>query len=68
MVLALPEDVLSAMTDAADAQPVPRVAASPGAADLARLRELLASAERPLAIVGGSGWAARVGGRHRARS
>jgi acetolactate synthase I/II/III large subunit len=56
VVLALPEDVLSAMTDAADAVPVPRVAAAPAAADLARMRELLASAERPLAIVGGSGW------------
>jgi acetolactate synthase I/II/III large subunit len=56
VVLALPEDVLSALTDAGDALPVPRVAASPGAAELAAMRELLASAERPLAIVGGSGW------------
>ena len=56
VVLALPEDVLSAMTDAADALPVPRAAAAPAAAELARMRELLAGAERPLAIVGGSGW------------
>ena len=44
VVLALPEDVLSAVTDAGDSRPVPRVAASPAAADLARLRDLLASA------------------------
>jgi acetolactate synthase-1/2/3 large subunit len=56
VVLSLPEDVLSAMTDAPDAVPVPRVAAEPAAAGLERMRELLASAERPLAIVGGSGW------------
>jgi acetolactate synthase-1/2/3 large subunit len=58
VVLALPEDVLSAMTEAADALPVPRVAAAPALADLERMRELLAAAERPLAIVGGSGWTA----------
>jgi len=56
VVLSLPEDVLSAMTGAADAEPVPRVASAPAAADLARMRDLLAAAERPLAIVGGSGW------------
>jgi acetolactate synthase-1/2/3 large subunit len=56
VVLALPEDVLAAMTDAADAEPVPRVAAAPTSAALARMRDVLAAAERPLAIVGGSGW------------
>ncbi|HEY3613580.1 MAG TPA: thiamine pyrophosphate-binding protein, partial [Gaiellales bacterium] len=56
VVLALPEDVLSAMTDAADAAPVGRVAAAPAPVALEQMRELLASAERPLAIVGGSGW------------
>jgi acetolactate synthase I/II/III large subunit len=58
VVLALPEDVLAAPADATDAVPVPRVAAAPAPADLTRLRELLAAAERPLAIVGGSGWTA----------
>ena len=56
VVLSLPEDVLSGMAEVADAVPVPRVAASPGPGELSRLRSLLASAERPLAIVGGSGW------------
>src|SRR3954470_5750516 len=42
VVLSLPEDVLSGLTDAADAQPAPRVAASPGAAEMARMRALVA--------------------------
>jgi acetolactate synthase-1/2/3 large subunit len=58
VVLALPEDVLSALTEVADAVPVPRMAAAPAPAGLERMRELLAAAERPLAIVGGSGWTA----------
>ena len=56
VVLALPEDVLAEMTEAADAVPVPRAASAPAPGALARMRELLAAAERPLAIVGGGGW------------
>jgi acetolactate synthase I/II/III large subunit len=56
VVLALPEDVLSELTDAPDGVPVPRAASGPAPQALARLRELLAAAERPLAIVGGGGW------------
>jgi acetolactate synthase-1/2/3 large subunit len=56
VVLALPEDVLVEMTDAADAAPVPRAASGPAPGALGRMRELLSSAERPLAIVGGGGW------------
>jgi acetolactate synthase-1/2/3 large subunit len=58
VVLALPEDVLSATTDVADARPVPRACSGPAPGALARMRELLAQAERPLAIVGGGGWTA----------
>jgi acetolactate synthase-1/2/3 large subunit len=60
-VLALPEDVLFAEADVADAAPVsvPRPEPSPGA--LARLRELLTDAERPLVVVGEGGWSARAG-------
>jgi len=56
VVLALPEDVLFEETDAPDGAPahVPRPA--PGDEDLTRLSELLAKAERPLAIVGEGGW------------
>jgi acetolactate synthase-1/2/3 large subunit len=56
VVLALPEDVLSALTDVPDGVPAPRAASGPAAQALARMRELLAAAERPLAIVGGGGW------------
>ncbi|TNF53192.1 MAG: thiamine pyrophosphate-binding protein [Burkholderiales bacterium] len=56
VVLVLPEDML---TQAVDAQPLPRVEAvqawsDPGA--LRELRSLLLSAERPLVLAGGGGW------------
>ena len=56
VVLALPEDVLHA--EGGTSAPVTAHATGgfPGAADLGRLRALLARAERPLVIVGGSGW------------
>ena len=56
VVLALPEDMLARSTDVADARPYLGVQPHPGAAELERLRMLLAAAERPLAIVGGGGW------------
>ena len=56
VVLALPEDVLAEMTDAPDAAVVPRAVSGPAPLALARTRDLLGSAERPLAIVGGGGW------------
>jgi acetolactate synthase-1/2/3 large subunit len=57
-VLALPEDVLAETADVADADPVQIARATPRPEDLARLRELLRAAERPLAIVGEGGWTA----------
>jgi acetolactate synthase-1/2/3 large subunit len=60
VVLALPEDMLSDEVAVADAAPWRRVQASPAAADVARLRELLARAERPFLLVGGSGWNAQA--------
>jgi acetolactate synthase I/II/III large subunit len=56
VVLALPEDMLSASSDAADAPPFRLVQPSPSAADIETLAGLLAEAERPLAILGGGGW------------
>jgi acetolactate synthase-1/2/3 large subunit len=57
VVLALPEDVLTAELDeGGDPGPATRVVPRPSAADLAQLRTLLAAAERPLMILGGSGW------------
>jgi acetolactate synthase-1/2/3 large subunit len=56
VVLVLPEDMLTQLTDAT---PLPRVAAvqawsDPGA--LRTLREMLLKAERPFVIAGGGGW------------
>ena len=56
VVLALPEDMLTDPTEARDARPWQVVKTSPAAADIAQVGDLLATAEKPLIIVGGSGW------------
>ena len=56
VVLALPEDMLAEEVEADDAQRYTPLQAHPGTDELARLRELLAGAKRPFAIVGGGGW------------
>jgi acetolactate synthase I/II/III large subunit len=56
VVLALPEDMLTERGAAADVSRYQVVQASPAAADVERLRAMLAVAERPLAILGGSVW------------
>ena len=56
VVLALPEDMLTSMADAVHAPRVEAVAVAPAAAQMKRLRELLAAAQRPLVIAGGAGW------------
>jgi acetolactate synthase-1/2/3 large subunit len=56
VVLSLPEDVLAETADVADAEPYAPAQAAPGDDDLARLRELLHAAERPLAVCGGAPW------------
>lgn len=56
VVLALPEDMLSERVAVADTAAYKVVRAHPGEADLARLRESIASSKRPLMILGGSGW------------
>jgi acetolactate synthase-1/2/3 large subunit len=61
VVVALPEDMLTETADVPDARPQRVVAASPGVEELARLRELVAGAVRPLVIVGESGWTAQAG-------
>jgi acetolactate synthase I/II/III large subunit len=56
VVLSLPEDVLAGSARVADARPVRPVAPGAVPADLARLRELLGGARRPLVVAGGPGW------------
>jgi acetolactate synthase-1/2/3 large subunit len=56
VVLALPEDMLTSSSDAADAQRFNTAQAHPGAEQLERVEALLRSAERPLAIIGGATW------------
>lgn len=56
VVLALPEDMLADLSDAADTQPYRTVQPAPQPADIGEMRRLLAGAERPLVLVGGSGW------------
>jgi len=60
VVLALPEDMLRDRRAAAVVGPYRPVHANPGAADLAEMRRLLAVAQRPIVLVGGSGWTDRA--------
>ena len=60
VVLALPEDVLSEPVQTPDARPARPAVGRPGAEEMAELRERLARAERPLAILGGGGWSAEA--------
>jgi acetolactate synthase-1/2/3 large subunit len=61
VVLSLPEDVLTEQADVPDAAPPSIARAAPRSDDLARLAELLATAERPLVVVGEGGWTAGTG-------
>ncbi|MBO1112471.1 thiamine pyrophosphate-binding protein [Bordetella petrii] len=56
VVVALPEDMLADVAQAADSPPWQPVQAAPDAGQMQRLAALLERAERPLMIVGGSGW------------
>ncbi len=60
VVIALPEDMLKDEVEALDRPRVARVAQSPDPGAMARLEMLLASAERPVAIVGSGGWSKAV--------
>jgi acetolactate synthase I/II/III large subunit len=56
VVLALPEDMLSKQTKAADARPYVPSESHPGRENMERFRHLLAAAKSPLVMLGGSGW------------
>ncbi|KAF3998392.1 thiamine pyrophosphate-binding protein [Glaciimonas immobilis] len=56
VVLALPEDMLVEITTAFAAPTYTRVAAAPTVEAVQQLAALLSAAQRPIAILGGSGW------------
>lgn len=56
VVLALPEDMLSATAQVRDDAPVAPITIAPAQSQIDALRSLLAGAKNPLVIVGGSGW------------
>src|SRR3954465_8873517 len=56
VVLALPEDMQTATAKAVNVERYQRVAAHPGAADMQKLREMIAQCERPFVMLGGGGW------------
>ncbi len=56
VVLALPEDMLTDRVDVRDAEPYQAIQPAPSPADIDRVRQLLAKAELPMLMVGGSRW------------
>ncbi|MFZ6862280.1 thiamine pyrophosphate-binding protein [Undibacterium sp. Ji67W] len=56
VVLALPEDMLAQVAEVADTRHYTPVQASASPQQLAQLRNMLAVAQRPVLIIGGSGW------------
>ena len=56
VVLALPEDMLTARAHCADAARVEPVTAAPDGADVVAAHRLLTAAKRPLVLAGGSRW------------
>jgi acetolactate synthase-1/2/3 large subunit len=56
VVVALPEDVLVEEAEVADAAKVEAAEIWPGPPQIAELTRLVAAAERPLVLLGGSGW------------
>jgi acetolactate synthase-1/2/3 large subunit len=60
VVLALPEDMLIDTAAVADTRCYQAVQASPSAAQIDVLRAMLASAKKPLVLLGGGGWNAQA--------
>ncbi len=61
VVLALPEDMLLDEVEAIDRPRVERVGQAPDPDAMEQLADLIATAERPVAIIGGAGWDAAAG-------
>jgi acetolactate synthase-1/2/3 large subunit len=60
VVVSLPEDILTEMSDVADAPRVEPADTAPSDADMAKLAGLLKTAKKPFMIVGGSRWSAEA--------
>lgn len=60
VVLGLPEDVLAATASVANVAASPAESAAPPQSAIARMCELLTTAKKPVAILGGSGWTPAV--------
>ena len=60
VVISLPEDMLVELADVDDAPRVEPVQAWPGLTQMAELQKMLWVAERPMLVLGGSGWNARA--------
>ncbi|MGW0683829.1 thiamine pyrophosphate-dependent enzyme [Streptomyces sp. NPDC002754] len=60
VVLGLPEDMLTDVVEVADATPLPVPQGGVSAEELTVLEGLLASAERPVVLLGGSRWTGRA--------
>ena len=56
VVVALPEDMLTEMAEVNDAGPFKRVLMTPAAEQMAAMQQLLERSQRPLMVLGGSGW------------
>lgn len=56
VVIALPEDMLTATTDSKPAPATQRPEAAPDASDIAAITQHLSQAKRPILLAGGSGW------------
>lgn len=56
VVLALPEDMLSATASVPDTRAYQAVQAAPAPAQIAQLRAMLGAAQRPLVLLGGGAW------------
>jgi acetolactate synthase-1/2/3 large subunit len=60
VVLGLPEDMLSSRGEVPDAKPARFAEPAPSPAAVAQLADALATAKRPLMIVGGPGWSRAI--------
>ena len=60
VVLGLPDDILREAAETFDAQRVRVPKPAPAPADMTRLKNKLASAQRPMVLVGGPGWSAEA--------